>query len=303
MDGDAERLLHGLDQPARTAVVGGVDLLRPAGLGDRHVEVAWDRHHLRLAVHEAEQRASCRSAGRRRRRSRPGRARRRRGLRRRGSRSRRSGSWCRCRRSLSTSASGIFSICRTPTWRRGSRRRSGEQEEQREDERGDPSGSGAAWSAAGPSSAAAGPGRGALGWRGRRGGCALRRTRAGRRIEHGCARVVSPRPPSGIGGAAGRLAAAFVIGGRDVDLALVAPGGSVDHGRTEATSVGPAIDVETGDGAGRPGSAVGRQLQRGGVHAVALAGGAGAVGEHVAEVGVAAWRSGPRCAPCRGWSR
>ena len=237
VDRDAERLLHGLDQPARAAVVGGVDLLRAAGLGDRHVEVAWDRHHLGLAVHEAEHAASCRTAGRRRRRTRPGRARRRRGLRRRASRSRRSGSWCRCRRRSGRRRAGSSRSCRTPTWRRGSRPGAARR------------------SSSGMASAMIRRIRRRLERRGallrrrgtrtrrrrlarRRGGCALLRTRAGRRVEHGGAgpwlRGHRGHRPRG-GTARGHV----LVGGRDVDLALVAPGGSVDHGRKRLLPWGP----------------------------------------------------------------
>ena len=55
VDRDAERLLDREHEPAWAAVVGGVDLAGAVGLGDRDVEVAGDRHHLRLAVHEPQQ--------------------------------------------------------------------------------------------------------------------------------------------------------------------------------------------------------------------------------------------------------
>ncbi len=55
VDRHAEGLLDGEDEPAWPPVVGGVDLARPVGLGDRQIEVARDRHHLRLAVHEAQE--------------------------------------------------------------------------------------------------------------------------------------------------------------------------------------------------------------------------------------------------------
>ena len=135
VDRDAERLLHGEDQPARAAVVGGVDLLRAVGLGDRHVEVARDRHHHRLAVHEPEQQhrvgslaAAVGEAGR----VEPGvdevldvarvgaddqvvgAARR----------------PCSARRPAGSSRS-----CRRPTWRRGSRPAAASEDEQREQRR------------------------------------------------------------------------------------------------------------------------------------------------------------------------
>ena len=50
-----QRLLDREDETAWSAVVGGVDLARPVRLGDGDVEVAGDRHHLRLAVHEPQQ--------------------------------------------------------------------------------------------------------------------------------------------------------------------------------------------------------------------------------------------------------